>query len=276
MKESFSDLKKIFQEKVPVGSVNVRGWVRSIRKKKNFSFMIINDGSTQDNLQIVIDTSISNYDDLTSVLTGSSVAISGELVLSQGQGQKYEIVARSGYIIGKSDENYPLQKKATSLEFLRDNAHFRARTNLFGAVFRIRNVLSFATHEFFQNNGFYYANTPIITGIDAEGAGEMFGVTGLDLNDLPKLENGKIDFEKDYFSKETSLAVTGQLEAESLALGLGKVYTFGPTFRSENSNTSRHLSEFWMIEPEVAFADLEDVAKLAVDYIKYLIYCVLE
>ena len=276
MQEEFVDIKHIFESKIDLGEVCIRGWVRSIRKKKNFSFMVLNDGSTQNNLQVVLDASIEKYSELTSVLAGASVSINGELVMSQGKGQKYEVIAKTGFVVGHANENYPFQKKSTSLEFLRENAHFRARTNLFGAVFRIRNVLAFATHQFFQEKGFYYANTPIITGIDAEGAGEMFNVTSFDIDNLPKLKNGKVDFDKDYFAQQTSLAVTGQLEAESLALGLGKVYTFGPTFRSENSNTSRHLSEFWMIEPEVAFSNLEDMAKLASDYIKYLISSTLD
>jgi len=197
--------------------------------------------------------------------------VEGELVESQGKSQSFEVVAKTGVVLGSSKEDYPLQKKATSMEFLRENAHFRPRTNLFGAVFRIRNTLAYATHRFFQERGFYYLNTPIITGIDAEGAGEMFNVSTLSPDKVKKLDNGEFDYKKDYFGKSTSLTVSGQLEAETFAMGMGRVYTFGPTFRSENSNTARHLAEFWMIEPEVAFAELEDVAELGADYIKYLI-----
>jgi asparaginyl-tRNA synthetase len=269
-------IKDIFDNKMSVGEIAVRGWVRSVRKKKSFSFMVINDGSCQKNLQIVLDSDIENYEILCSSLAGSCVSITGELVESKGKNQSYEVVAKNGEVLGESQEDYPLQKKATSLEFLRENAHLRARTNLFGAVFRIRNTLAYATHQFFQNNGFYYINTPIITGIDAEGAGEMFNVSILSPDKIHKSADGSFDYKKDYFGKNTSLTVSGQLEAETFAMGMGKVYTFGPTFRSENSNTARHLAEFWMIEPEVAFADLDDVAKLGADYIKYLIGSALE
>ena len=264
-------ISEIFNGSTSLGEITVRGWVRSVRKKKAFSFMVINDGSTQHNLQLVLDCDIVNYEALSSCLAGSCVEIFGDLIHSQGQNQSFEVVAKSGVVLGNSTEDYPLQKKATSLEFLRENAHFRARTNLFGAVFRIRNKLAFATHRFFQERGFYYINTPIITGIDAEGAGEMFNVSTLSPDKIRKRENGEFDYKKDYFGKSTSLTVSGQLEAETFAMGMGRVYTFGPTFRSENSNTARHLAEFWMIEPEVAFAELEDVAALGADYIKYLI-----
>ena len=269
-------IKEIFEGKVALGDITVRGWVRSVRKKKAFSFMVINDGSGQQNLQIVLDADIENYEALSSSLTGACVSINGKLVESQGKNQSYEVVAVSGSVLGNSQEDYPLQKKATSLEFLRENAHLRARTNLFGAVFRIRNNLAFATHRFFQEKGFYYVNTPIITGIDAEGAGEMFNVSTLSPDKVRKADDGSFDYKNDYFGKSTSLTVSGQLEAETFAMGMGKVYTFGPTFRSENSNTARHLAEFWMIEPEVAFADLEDVADLGAEYIKYLIQSALE
>ena len=260
-------LKKILQDKI-IGENTVVGWIRSVRKTKKFSFIILNDGSTSNSLQVIADSDLENYDEVSSMLAGTSVEISGVLVESQGKGQDVEMQANAINIIGTTDENYPLQKKATSLEFLRSNAHLRSRTSTFGAVFRLRHAMAFATHQFFNERSFFYVNTPIITGIDAEGAGEMFSVTSFDLasNNLKDL-----NFKDDYFGKSTNLAVTGQLEAECLALGLGSVYTFGPTFRSENSNTPRHLSEFWMIEPEVAFADLDDIIDLAADYIKYLI-----
>lgn len=260
-------LKTILKDKI-IGENTVVGWIRSVRKTKKFSFIILNDGSTSSSLQIIADSDLENYDEVSSMLAGTSVEISGLLVESQGKGQDIEMQANSIKVIGTTDENYPLQKKATSLEFLRSNAHLRSRTSTFGAVFRLRHSMAFATHQFFNERSFFYVNTPIITGIDAEGAGEMFSVTSFDLS---KNNLKDLNLKDDYFGKSTNLAVTGQLEAECLALGLGAVYTFGPTFRSENSNTPRHLSEFWMIEPEVAFADLDDIIDLAADYIKYLI-----
>lgn len=264
-------IDKILSERAINQEVHVMGWIRSIRKGKKFSFIVINDGSSQGNLQVVADAAIAGYEEVTSMQTGAAVGFIGVVVESGGKGQSVEVQATSAHVFGAVDESYPLQKKATSLEFLRENAHLRIRTNTFGAVFRVRHALAMATHEFFSKRGFYYLNSPIVTGVDAEGAGEMFNVTTLKLNDLPKTEKGEVDYSKDYFAKETSLCVTGQLEAECFAMGLGKVYTFGPTFRSENSNTPRHLAEFWMIEPEVAFADLEEVADLATDYVKHLI-----
>ncbi len=265
-------LQKILKDKI-VGENTVVGWVRSVRKTKRFSFIILNDGSTSSSLQIIADSDLENYDMISSMLAGTSVEISGILVESQGKNQDIEMQATSINILGQTDDNYPLQKKATSLEFLRSNAHLRSRTTTFGAMFRLRHAMAFATHQFFNERSFCYVNTPIITGIDAEGAGEMFSVTSFDLS---KKNLKDLNFKDDYFGKSTNLAVTGQLEAECLALGLGAVYTFGPTFRSENSNTPRHLSEFWMIEPEVAFADLNDIIDLAADYIKYLINYALE
>ncbi|EQC49823.1 asparagine--tRNA ligase [Bacteriovorax sp. DB6_IX] len=266
-------LKKLFQTPSEFidKEVTIKGWVRSVRKSKKFSFIVLNDGTDQDSMQIIADAGIENYEALSSMLTGTSVSITGKIVESQGKGQSIEMQAITGEVIGEVDESYPLQKKGTSLEHLRDIAHLRARTNLFGAVFRVRHALAQATHQFFSDRGFYYLNSPIITAVDGEGAGEMFNVSTLNAKDLPKTDKGEIDYSKDYFGKDVSLCVTGQLEAECHALGLGAVYTFGPTFRSENSNTKRHLAEFWMIEPEVAFADLEDVADLAADYIKFMI-----
>lgn len=257
-------------------TVVVMGWLRSLRKSKKFSFFVLNDGSCHNDLQIVVDANIENYDELTSQLSGAAVAFKGQIVASGGRGQKIEMQAKQGQVIGPVDETFPLQKKATSLEFLRENAHLRARTRTFAAVFRLRHELAMATHQFFSKREFFYLNSPIITGVDAEGAGEMFGVSTLRPDQMNKGEDGEWDYSNDYFGKETSLCVTGQLEAEAHCLGLGKVYTFGPTFRSENSNTPRHLAEFWMIEPEVAFADLDEVATLGSDYIKALISHALE
>ncbi|EQC44261.1 asparagine--tRNA ligase [Bacteriovorax sp. Seq25_V] len=266
LKELFNNAQSYIDQEVVV-----KGWVRSVRNSKAFSFIVVNDGTCQDSLQIVADANLPNYSALSSMLTGASVSISGKVVPSQGKGQTIELQAINGEVIGNVDDSYPLQKKGTSLEHLRDIAHLRVRTNLFGAIFRVRHALAQATHRFFDEKGFFYLNSPIITAVDGEGAGEMFKVSTLDPNKLPKNDKGEVDFTKDYYGKEVSLAVTGQLEAECHALGLGAVYTFGPTFRSENSNTKRHLSEFWMIEPEVSFATLEDVADLAADYVKYMI-----
>ncbi len=271
---SRTPIRKIFGEKIVGENYTVKGWVRSVRKSKKFSFMVINDGTTQLNLQAIVDADLPNYEAVSSLLIGSSVAITGTLVESRGK-QPVEMQAKAVEVIQATDESYPLQKKATSLEFLREQAHLRPRTQTFGAVFRVRHALAMATHEFFSDRGFYYLNSPIISAVDGEGAGEMFKVTTMDLTKVP-LKDGKADHSEDYFGKEVSLCVTGQLEGECYALALGSVYTFGPTFRAENSNTTRHLSEFWMIEPEVAFADLNEIAGLASDYIKHLIKRALE
>lgn len=271
-------VKKILQEKIVDTEVTVKGWVRSVRNSKKFSFVVLNDGSCQESLQIIVDEVLPNYTEVAALLTGSAVAITGKLVMGGGKVQTVEMQAKNVEIIGRVDESYPLQKKATSLEFLREQAHLRIRTNTFGAIMRVRHHLAMATHKFFADRGFFYLNSPIISGVDAEGAGEMFTVSQMasDITKAPKTKEGKLDFSRDYFGKETFLAVTGQLEGECYAMGLGSVYTFGPTFRSENSNTTRHLSEFWMIEPEVAFADLDEIAGLATDYIKYMISYALE
>ena len=269
-------IKNIIKKNIVDQEATIRGWVRSVRKKKSFSFIVINDGSNVNGLQIVADAGIDGYEEASIMLAGTSVSITGKLVKSMGKGQTVEMHANGIKIIGSCDETYPLQKKKTSLEFLREKAHLRSRTNTFGAVMRVRHALSFATHEFFNNRDFYYLHTPIITGSDCEGAGEMFKVTTLDLLNVPKDDKGAVDFSNDYFGMSTNLTVSGQLEAETYAMGLGKVYTFGPTFRAENSNTPRHISEFWMIEPEVAFYDLDDVTTLAEEYLKYLISYVLE
>ena len=256
-------------------NIEINGWVRTKRGSKNVSFISINDGSTIKNLQIVAEASKFKEDDLKKINTGACIKVFGEIKKSEGKEQNIEIVANKILLLGKADpEEYPLQPKKHSLEFLREKAHLRFRTNTFSAVFRIRHALTFAIHNYFNSKGYLNIHTPIITGADAEGAGEMFQVTNLDLNKIPKNEMDKIDFSKDFFGKQTNLTVSGQLEAELGALALGKVYTFGPTFRAENSNTSRHLSEFWMIEPETAFADLDDNMDLAEDFLKYCInYC---
>lgn len=264
-------IKNIIKDQMIGAEVTISGWVKSTRKKKSFSFIVLNDGSNQSGLQVVADAQIPGYEEATNALTGSSLSITGKIVASQGVGQNLEMQALSLKLLGLADETFPLQKKATSLEFLREKAHLRSRTNTMSAVMRIRSSLAFATHSFFNERDFIYLHTPIITGSDCEGAGEMFKVTTLNLENLPKDEAGKIDYKKDYYGRDTGLTVSGQLNAETYACGMGRVYTFGPTFRAENSNTPRHASEFWMIEPEVAFFDLDDVANLAVDYIKHLI-----
>tara|TARA_R110002012_G_scaffold291564_1_gene486104 strand:+ start:125334 stop:126767 length:1434 start_codon:yes stop_codon:yes gene_type:complete len=254
--------------------VTIKGWVRSFRSKR---FIALNDGSTLNNIQCVVNFEETDETTLKRITTGAAVSITGELTESQGQGQSLEIQVKSIEILGDSDpETYPIQPKKHSFEFLRENAHLRTRTNTFSAVMRLRSSLSFAIHKYFNDNGFYYMHTPIITGSDAEGAGEMFRVTGLDPKNPPLTEDGKVDYSEDFFGKETNLTVSGQLEAETYAMSLGKVYTFGPTFRAENSNTSRHLAEFWMIEPEVAFMDLAGNMDLAEDFMKSVLGYILE
>ncbi len=254
--------------------VLVKGWVRTFRSNR---FIALNDGSSINNLQCVVDFENTDEKTLKRITTGAAVSVEGTLVESQGKGQKVELLVNKIEILGDSDpEQYPLQPKRHSLEFLREIAHLRPRTNLFGAVMRVRHTLAYAVHNFFNEKGFFYYNAPIITGSDAEGAGEMFQVTNLKLNDLPKTEDGKVDFSKDFFGKATNLTVSGQLEAETAAMALGQVYTFGPTFRAENSNTTRHLSEFWMIEPEMAFVELDENMDLAEEFIKYIIKYTLE
>jgi len=262
----------------PVGQdIIVKGWVRTKRGNKNIIFIALNDGSVINNIQVVADTALFDENLLKDITTGACIAVTGRLVESMGQGQSVEIKASAIELYGKCDpETYPLQKKGHSMEFLREHAHLRFRTNTFGAVFRIRHSMAFAIHKYFNDKGFYYLHTPIITGSDAEGAGEMFHVTTLDLRNLPFNEEGMIDFRNDFFGKETNLTVSGQLEGELGALALGEIYTFGPTFRAENSNTPRHLAEFWMIEPEMAFYDITDNMDLAEDFVKYLISHALE
>ena len=259
-------------------SVLVNGWVRTRRDSKGgFSFLEINDGSCQANIQAIVEHSLKEFAGVDKkITTGSCIAISGQLVASEGKGQKMEIQATAIEVYGSADvETYPLQKKRHSFEYLREIAHLRPRTNTFGSVMRVRSRLAYAIHQFFNDRGFVYLNTPIVTTSDCEGAGEMFQVTTLDLNNPPKVD-GKIDYGQDFFGEKTSLTVSGQLEGEIYALALSEIYTFGPTFRAENSNTSRHLSEFWMVEPEMAFYDLDDDMGLAEEFIKYLLADVLE
>ena len=255
----------------------VKGWVRTKRQNKNVAFIALNDGSTIHNLQLVADPSIIGEDLLKLVTTGACVSAEGQIVASQGSGQNVEMNVSTLEVLGTADpEKYPLQPKKHSMEFLREIAYLRPRTNTFGAIYRIRHAMIFAIHKFFNDKGFLNIHTPIITGSDAEGAGETFRVTTLNLDNIPKNEEGEIDFKKDFFDKEANLTVSGQLEGELAAMALSEIYTFGPTFRAENSNTTRHLAEFWMIEPEVAFADLDDNMDLAEEMLKYLVSYALE
>ena len=262
-------VKNLLKEDPSFQKVCIEGWVKTFRANR---FISLNDGSCSENIQCVVDFDNTDSDILSKISTGASLKIEGNLVESQGKGQKSEIKVINIVILGECDMNsYPIQPKKHSLEFLRENAHLRVRTKTFSSIMRVRSNLSFAIHKYFKEKGFFYVNTPIITGSDAEGAGEMFKVTTLDIEKTPLNKKNKIDYDKDFFGKETNLTVSGQLEAESLAMGLGKVYTFGPTFRAENSNTSRHLAEFWMIEPEMAFYDLNDNMELAEEFIKSVI-----
>ncbi len=257
--------------------INVKGWVRTRRGNKNISFVALNDGSTINNLQIVIENAKFGEEFLKPITTGACIGVNGILVQSMGREQTVEVQAHEIEIYGTADPvTYPLQKKGHSLEFLREIAHLRPRTNTFGAIFRIRHHMSYAIHKYFHDRGFYYFHTPIITASDAEGAGALFQVTSLDLDNVPKKEDGRVDYSQDFFGRQTNLTVSGQLEGELGAMSLGAIYTFGPTFRAENSNTPRHLAEFWMIEPEVAFNDITDNMDLAEDFMKYLVRHALE
>ncbi|MEA2030966.1 MAG: asparagine--tRNA ligase [candidate division Zixibacteria bacterium] len=263
------------EDKIPIDSqVTILGLARTVRKSKNVAFIEINDGSCMPSIQTVI-TEPEKFPVLDKILTGASVRVKGKLVPSQGKGQKYEVAVESLDLIGEAGSDYPLQKKPHSFEFLREIAHIRPRTNTFGAVNRVRSRLAFAIHKYYQDRGFYYIHTPIVTASDCEGAGDLFRVTTFDLDAVPKKE-GKIDWESDFFATEAYLTVSGQLEGELMATALGDIYTFGPTFRAENSNTMRHASEFWMIEPEMAWADLDDNMDLAEDFLKYLFRFALE
>ena len=270
-------IKELLQSTRFEESVRIQGWVRTKRGNKNIAFIAINDGSIIHNIQVVVDVPNFDEDLLKNITTGASVCVNGTLVQSQGKGQTVEIHANEIILYGTADpETYPLQKKGHSMEFLREIAHLRPRTNTFGAVLRIRHAMSYAIHKYFNDNGFYYLHTPIITGSDAEGAGAMFRVSTLDAKNPPVNDEGKVDYTQDFFGKETNLTVSGQLEAEIGATALSEVYTFGPTFRAENSNTPRHLAEFWMVEPEMAFYDIYDDMDLAEDFLKYLITYTLE
>ena len=256
--------------------VIINGWVKKIRDQKNFGFIEVNDGSFFKGVQVVFDTRLSNFEEISRLSIISSIEVKGKVVKSQGAGQAFEIMAEEINVFQKADLEYPLQNKRHTFEYLRTKAHLRPRTNTFSAVFRVRSVVAYAIHKFFQENGFVYVHTPIITGSDCEGAGEMFRVTTLDLNNLPKKEDGTVDNSKDFFGKETNLTVSGQLSGETFCSAFRNIYTFGPTFRAENSNTARHASEFWMIEPEIAFADLEANMELAESMVKYIIKFVMD
>ena len=270
-------IKEILSSTAFESEMLVKGWVRTKRGNKNVAFLALNDGSIIHNLQIVVD--LANFDEalMKNITTGSCIAVTGKLAESKGQGQSVEIHATAITLYGSADpETYPLQKKGHSLEFLREIAHLRPRTNTFGAILRIRHAMSYAIHKYFNDNGFYYLHTPVITGSDCEGAGAMFQVTTIDLNDIPKTPEGAIDYSQDFFGRPTHLTVSGQLEGELGAMALGQIYTFGPTFRAENSNTPRHLAEFWMIEPEMAFYEIKENMDLAENFLKYIIKYALE
>ena len=256
----------------PGVEVLAKGWVRTKRGNKNVAFIALNDGSTVNNIQVVCDAAVISEDVLKGITTGACIAVKGDLVESMGKGQSVEIQAKEIEVYGTADaETYPLQKKGHSMEFLREIAHLRPRTNTFGCVLRIRHAMAFAIHKYFNDRGFCYLHTPLITASDCEGAGAMFQVTTMDLNNIPKTETGEVDFSGDFFGRQTALTVSGQLEGELGAMALGQIYTFGPTFRAENSNTPRHLAEFWMVEPEMAFFEIQDNMDLAEDFIKYCV-----
>lgn len=271
-------LKDIFEkEKDFIGKkIEVAGWIKNSRFNNNIGFIELNDGTTFKNVQVVVETKVDNFLLVSKLFLSSAIIVKGTIVESKGKKQNFEINADEIFLEGESSEKYPLQKKRHTFEFLRTIQHLRPRTNTFNAVYRVRSVLSYAIHKFFYERGFVYAHTPIITSSDAEGAGEMFRVTTIDLNNVAKDKNGEVDFTKDFFSKSTNLTVSGQLQAEAFSMAFRNVYTFGPTFRAENSNTTRHAAEFWMIEPEIAFAELKDVIKLSEDMVKYIIKFVLE
>lgn len=269
-------ISMIYEKPMIDKKINIKGWIRTKRDAKAFSFIEINDGSIIKNLQVIVDNNLSNYEEIKKLTTGASISVDGLLVESKGAKQPFELQAEKVEIYGHANpEDYPIQKKGISFEVLRGLAHLRSRTNTFGAVFRVRSALSYAIHKFFQDRDFFYIHSPVITSSDSEGAGEMFKVSTLDLLNVPKLDDGKIDYSKDFFGKPSFLSVSGQLEAEIMATALSQVYTFAPTFRAENSNTARHLSEFWMIEPEMAFYDLQDNIDLSEDFLKYIIDYVL-
>ena len=273
-------ISELLKGNVAVDSqVTIKGWIRTRRDSKaGISFLAVHDGSCFDPIQAVVPNSLNNYDEVTSLTAGCSVSVTGVLVQSAGQGQSFEIQANSVTVLGwvENPDTYPMSAKRHSIEYLREHAHLRPRTNMIGSVTRVRNCLAQAIHRFYHEQGFYWISTPIITASDCEGAGEMFRVSTLDMQNLPMTDKGEIDYSEDFFGKEAFLTVSGQLNGETYASAMSKIYTFGPTFRAENSNTSRHLAEFWMVEPEVAFADLEDIAKLAENMLKYVFKAVLE
>lgn len=271
VKSIFRNKETYMDKKVKLGA-----WVRKIRSQKNFGFLEINDGSFFNGIQVVFDSSLENFDEISRLSIASSVIVEGTLVKSEGAGQEFEVKASKIEICQKADLDYPLQNKRHSFEFLRTKSHLRPRTNTFSAVFRVRSAAAYAIHKFFQEQNFVYVHTPIITGSDAEGAGEMFRITTLDLNDLPKKEDGTVNFQKDFFGKSTNLTVSGQLNGETYCAAFRNIYTFGPTFRAEYSNTARHASEFWMIEPEMAFADLDVNMDIAEKMVKYIIRYVMD
>lgn len=275
MKISISQLNKFFTT-LDSKEVLIQGWVKTNRSQKEFGFINLNDGSTLSNIQVVYEKDLINFEEVSKFRVGCSLTVEGRVVVTPSAKQPYEIKATKIVLEGDSLEDYPIQPKQHSKEFLREQAHLRARTNLFNATFRVRSLLAYAIHEFFRKREFIYVHTPLITASDAEGAGEMFQVTTLNLNKLPKNENGSIDYTKDFFGKSANLTVSGQLEAETFALAFKNVYTFGPTFRAENSNTTRHASEFWMIEPEMAFADINDDMQLVEDMVKYVVKYILD
>ncbi len=266
-------VKQIFKEKEKYidQEVVINGWVRTLRSSKNFGFIELNDGTFFKSIQVVFADKLKNFDDIAKTTIGSSLVVEGKLIKSPAEGQEFEIQASKIEVVGLADADYPLQKKKHSFEFLRTIAHLRSRSNTFSAVFRVSSKLEYAIHKFFQERDFVYIHSPIITASDCEGAGEMFQITTLDLNKLPKNDKGEVDLKEDFFGKRAGLTVSGQLNAETMAMAFQKVYTFGPTFRAENSNTTRHVAEFWMLEPEMAFADLEDDMHLAEEMIKYLV-----
>ena len=271
IKELFRNSEKYFDKEI-----SLSGWVKTVRDSKNFGFIELNDGSFFKNIQIVFDDKLKNFEEIRKLTISSSITVTGKFVKTENAKQAFEIHASSIEIIDISDSDYPLQKKRHSFEYLRTIAHLRPRANTFNAVFRVRSVLAYAIHKFFQERGFVYVNTPLITGSDCEGAGEMFNVNSFDLNNVPKTEDGNVDYSKDFFGKPAHLTVSGQLDVETYAFAFRNVYTFGPTFRAENSNTVKHAAEFWMIEPEICFADLKDDMDLAEDMLKYIIKYVLE
>lgn len=269
-------IKDVLEAGGPREGVVCCGWSRSVRSSANVAFLVLNDGSHFDNLQVVVDASLPNFEEVTHAGTGAAFRVTGNLVESPAAGQDWEMQATTVEVVGTSETAYPLQKKRHSFEYLRTISHLRVRSNTFGAVFRVRNATAYAIHKFLQDRGFMWVHTPIITGSDCEGAGEMFRVSTLDFDKLPRGEDGAVDFSQDFFGKETGLTVSGQLAVETFAQAFCDVYTFGPTFRAENSNTPRHVAEFWMIEPEICFADLQDDAKLAEDFMKYITGFVLD